>query len=109
MRLSGGQRQRIALARAVLRDPQVLILDEATSELDTKSEQLIRRAVEELGASRTVITIAHRLSTIRHADKIVVFEGGRVVEQGSHEVLLEGNGPYSEFLRVQELVAGKAE
>ncbi len=109
VRLSGGQRQRIALARAVLRDPQVLILDEATSELDTKSEQLIRRAVEELGASRTVITIAHRLSTIRHADKIVVFEGGRVVEQGSHEVLLEGNGPYSEFLRVQELVAGKAE
>ena len=105
VRLSGGQRQRIALARAIVRDPQVLILDEATSELDSRSEQLIRQAVEELGATRTVITVAHRLSTIRHADKIVVFDEGTVVEEGSHDELLKGDGQYAQFLRVQELAA----
>jgi len=103
VRLSGGQRQRIALARAIVRDPQILILDEATSELDSRSEQLIRQAVEELGTTRTVITVAHRLSTIRHADKIVVLDEGKLVEQGSHDELLKVDGQYAQFLRVQEL------
>jgi len=103
VRLSGGQRQRIALARAIVRDPQILILDEATSELDSRSEQLIRQAVEELGTTRTVITVAHRLSTIRHADKIVVLDEGKLVEEGSHDELLEGDGQYAQFLRVQQL------
>ena len=101
-RLSGGQRQRLALARAIVRDPQILILDEATSELDSKSEQLIQQAVAELGASRTIFTIAHRLSTIRHADNILVIENGRIAEEGNHERLLATNGSYAEFLRIQE-------
>lgn len=105
VRLSGGQRQRIALARAIVRDPQILILDEATSELDSKSEELIRQAVEELGTSRTIFIIAHRLSTIRHADKIVVLERGAIVEEGSHEALLKRNGRYAEFLHMQDTVA----
>ena len=103
VRISGGQRQRLALARAVVRDPQILILDEATSELDTKSEQLIRKAVEELGEDRTIVIIAHRLSTIKHADKIIVLDAGRVVESGSHDALVRQNGRYAEFLRVQDL------
>jgi ABC-type multidrug transport system fused ATPase/permease subunit len=78
-------------------------LDEATSELDSRSEQLIRQAVEELGTTRTVITVAHRLSTIRHADKIVVLDEGKLVEEGSHDELLEGDGQYAQFLRVQQL------
>ena len=102
VRLSGGQRQRLALARAIVRDPQILILDEATSELDSKSEQLIQQAIVELGASRTIFTIAHRLSTIRHADNILVIENGRIAEEGNHERLLETNGSYAEFLRIQE-------
>ena len=106
-RLSGGQRQRIALARAIVRDPQVLILDEATSELDSRSEQLIRRAVDDLAASRTIFIIAHRLSTIRHADNILVLEDGRIAEEGSHEKLIETNGHYAEFLQIQDRVANR--
>jgi ABC-type multidrug transport system fused ATPase/permease subunit len=87
----------------VIRDPQILILDEATSELDSRSEQLIREAVEDLGADRTIIMVAHRLSTIRNADKIVVLEDGVVVEQGSHEELARDNKQYAEFLRIQDM------
>ncbi len=105
VRLSGGQRQRIALARALVREPQVLILDEATSELDSRSEQLIRQAVEEYARERTIFAIAHRLSTIRHADKILVLEGGRIVEEGDHKSLLQNGQHYAEFLRLQEAPA----
>ena len=95
--LSGGQRQRIALARAIIRDPQILILDEATSELDVRSQQLISQAVEKLGANRTVVIVAHRLSTIQHADKIIVLEGGKVADEGTHEQLISRKGRYAEF------------
>ncbi|MCA9137171.1 MAG: ABC transporter ATP-binding protein, partial [Planctomycetales bacterium] len=91
VKLSGGQRQRLAIARAILADPKILILDEATSNLDSESEQLIQRSLEDLLQDRTAFVIAHRLSTIRNADKIVVLEDGRIVEVGSHEQLLDRN------------------
>ena len=93
-RLSGGQRQRIAIARALLRDPPVLILDEATSALDAESERLVQEAIDRLMAHRTVLVIAHRLTTVRHADLIVVLSGGRIVERGTHDALFAGGGVY---------------
>jgi ATP-binding cassette, subfamily B, bacterial MsbA len=93
-RLSGGQRQRIAIARALLRDPPILILDEATSALDTESERLVQQAIERLMQDRTVLVIAHRLATVRDADQIVVLDAGQIVQQGSHEELLRGTGLY---------------
>jgi ATP-binding cassette subfamily B protein len=101
VKLSGGQRQRVALARAVLRDPAVLILDEATSDVDTRTEMLIRRSLERVSADRTTFVIAHRLSTVRDADTILALEDGRVVERGSHEELLAADGLYAALWRVQ--------
>jgi ATP-binding cassette subfamily B protein len=101
VRLSGGQRQRIALARTILKDPDVLVLDEATSHVDTETEALIQRSLAELTADRTTIAIAHRLSTVRDADVIYVLDRGRVVEAGSHEELLAADGLYTNLWRVQ--------
>ena len=102
IKLSGGQRQRVAIARAILKDPAVLILDEATSSLDSESERLIQEALETLMRNRTSFIIAHRLATIRHADRIVVISGGRVVEAGTHEALQSiENGIYRRLATLQ--------
>lgn len=99
--LSGGQRQRIGIARAVVRNSPILVLDEPTAALDTESEKLVMEALERLMAGRTVITIAHRLSTIRDADKIVVLKGGYVAEEGTHDELVKRNGLYADLYRIQ--------
>jgi ATP-binding cassette subfamily B protein len=101
VKLSGGQRQRISIARAVLKDPEILVLDEATSDVDTETEMLIQRSLDRLTADRTTFAIAHRLSTVKDADTIVVLEDGRIVERGSHDDLLAEDGLYAHLWGVQ--------
>lgn len=104
MRLSGGERQRLTIARAILRNPAILILDEATSSLDSESEKAVQAALTNAMKNRTVIAIAHRLSTITHADQIVVLSEGKIVESGTHESLLQQNGAYAKMIELQQFV-----
>lgn len=103
VRLSGGQKQRLAIARAVLRQTPILVLDEATSAVDTETECEIQAAIEQLSGTRTIIVIAHRLSTVMRADQILVLHHGRIAEQGTHQELLEKNGVYARLCHVQQL------
>jgi ATP-binding cassette subfamily B protein len=100
-KLSGGQRQRIAIARAILANPRILLLDEATSALDAESERLVNEALERLMVGRTSLVIAHRLSTVRHADRILVFNHGRIVESGTHDELIHRDGIYRFLVETQ--------
>ncbi|PRD17885.1 UNVERIFIED_CONTAM: multidrug export ATP-binding/permease protein, partial [Trichonephila clavipes] len=105
-KLSGGQRQRICIARAVLKNPPIMLLDEATSALDTESERLVQESLYKLMENRTTVVIAHRLSTIQNADKIVVLEDGRIVEVGSHMELIGKNGLYKRLIDMQQFAEG---
>ena len=101
LRLSGGQKQRIAIARALLKDAPILILDEATSSLDSRSEHLVQEALQRLMKGRTTLVIAHRLSTVQNADRIIVLDAGKIVEQGPHAELLAADGLYASLYKMQ--------
>ncbi|MEP6682641.1 MAG: ATP-binding cassette domain-containing protein, partial [Parafilimonas sp.] len=104
-KLSGGERQRITIARAILKNPPILILDEATSSLDTESEKLVQDAINKMMQSRTSIVIAHRLSTIRHADEIIVLQKGEIAERGTHDSLMLAEGIYHRLVQMNQLIS----
>ena len=103
MTLSGGQRQRLSIARALLRDPQILLLDEATASLDSQSEHLVQQALDRMLAGRTALIIAHRLSTVQKADEIIVLDKGRIAERGTHSELYAREGLYHHWVKLQEM------
>mgnify|MGYP001069041651 CR=1 FL=1 len=104
--LSGGEKQRISIARCILKDAPIVILDEATANVDPENEWMLQNAIRELTKSKTVIMIAHRLKTVRHADKIIVLDGGKIVEEGTHKELLAKQGKYAEFIAMREKSVG---
>lgn len=104
--LSGGEKQRISIARAILKNAPIIILDEATASIDPENEHLIQNAISELTKGRTIITIAHRLATIEQADQILVVDDGRIVQKGTHKELISVEGRYREFIQIREKAEG---
>ncbi|HDG9918792.1 TPA: ATP-binding cassette domain-containing protein, partial [Staphylococcus aureus] len=104
--LSGGEKQRISIARAILKDAPIIILDEATASIDPENEQLIQTAINELSKGKTVITIAHKLETIKNADQIIVLNEGEIIQKGSHDELIRKPGMYQDFIRIKSKSAG---